>query len=378
MLGCGCQGKETPQSRYEKQLSVAIQSQPSALEIDCPVTLLLVYLAIAIGVSFLCSILEAVLLSVTPAYLEHLLQTRPRSGAIIQKVKSRMDESLAGILILNTFAHTMGAAGVGAQALQVFGPDLETVVAILLTLSILYFSEIIPKTIGAVYWRTLAVPAAFSISWLVRLTYPLVWVATRLTGLLGDKKKDEVTRDEILALASLGHRHGALISQETEYLENILRLRGIRTEEILTPRTVVHMLDTKTTVSEALGMEKTRQFSRIPTYSESVDLISGHVLRSDLYEAERMGRGTEPIHTFARDVRHVSEKLPVYKLIDLFIKYHMHLFVVQDEFGQTSGVVTLEDALETLLGEEIIDESDTVADMQELAREKNRRRLRGD
>ena len=178
--------------------------------VDRRVTLLLVYLTIAIGVSFLCSILEAVLLSITPAYLEHLLKIRPKSGAHVQKVKTRMDESLSGILILNTFAHTMGAAGVGAQALRVFGPEMEAAVAILLTLTILYFSEIIPKTIGAVYWRALAVPAAFAIAWLTRLTYPLVWVATRLTGLLGDKNKDAVTRDEILALASLGHRHGAL------------------------------------------------------------------------------------------------------------------------------------------------------------------------
>ena len=341
-----------------------------------PVTLLLVYLAVAIGVSFLCSILEAVLLSITPAYLEHLLHSRPRSGAVVQTVKKRMDESLAGILILNTFAHTMGAAGVGAQALKVFGPEMETLVAVLLTLAILYFSEIIPKTIGAVYWRSLAVPAAFTISWLIRLTFPLVWVSTRLTNLLGNKKKDEVTREEILALASLGHRHGALISRETEYLENILRLRGIRTEEILTPRSVTHMLEQATPVTEALGLEKTRQFSRIPVFDDSVDQITGHVLRSDLYEAERTGRGAEALQSLARDVIHVSEKLPVYKLIDLFIKHRMHLFVVQDEFGQTSGVVTLEDALETLLGEEIVDESDTVADMQELARQKSRRRMR--
>ncbi|MDA8677801.1 CNNM domain-containing protein [Luminiphilus sp.] len=343
--------------------------------IDRRVTLLLVYLTIAIGVSFLCSILEAVLLSITPAYLEHLLKIRPKSGAHVQKVKTRMDESLSGILILNTFAHTMGAAGVGAQALRVFGPEMEAAVAILLTLTILYFSEIIPKTIGAVYWRALAVPAAFAIAWLTRLTYPLVWVATRLTGLLGDKNKDAVTRDEILALASLGHRHGALISHETEYLENILLLRGVKTEAILTPRTVVHMLNVDTSVSAALSMEKTRQFSRIPTFKVSVDQIAGHVLRSDLYEAERLGQGSESIETLVRDVIHVSEQLPVHKLIDLFIKHRMHLFVVQDEFGQTAGVVTLEDALETLLGTEIIDESDTVADMQELAREKNRRWL---
>ena len=176
-------------------------------------TLLLVYLAIAIGVSFLCSVLEAVLLSITPSFLEQLTQERPKSGMVIQSVKDRLDESLSSILILNTFAHTMGAAGVGAQALRVFGPEAETLIAVLLTLAILYFSEIIPKTLGATYWRQLAVPAAFTIRWLVRLVYPLVWVSTRLTQWLGKSHKDEITREEILALASLGRKDGAQCCQ---------------------------------------------------------------------------------------------------------------------------------------------------------------------
>jgi Mg2+/Co2+ transporter CorB len=143
--------------------------------------LLFTYLMIAIGVSFLCSVLEAVLLSITPSYLGQLAVERPRSGRLVNQVKDRLDQSLASILILNTFAHTMGAAGVGSQALQVFGPEWETLIAVLLTLAILYFSEIIPKTLGATFWRPLAVPAAFIISWLVRLVYPLVWVSTLLT-----------------------------------------------------------------------------------------------------------------------------------------------------------------------------------------------------
>ena len=177
-------------------------------------TLLLAYLAIAIGVSFLCSVLEAVLLSITPSYLEQLTQERPKSGEAIQSVKDRLDESLSSILILNTFAHTMGAAGVGAQALRVFGPEAETLIAVLLTLAILYFSEIIPKTLGASYWRQLAVPAAFTIRWLVLLVYPLVWVSTRLTQVLGKSHKDEITREEILALASLGRKDGAKGARE--------------------------------------------------------------------------------------------------------------------------------------------------------------------
>ena len=339
-------------------------------------TLLFVYLAVAIGVSFLCSVLEAVLLSITPSHLERLSIERPKSGRVIAQVKDRLDESLSSILILNTFAHTMGAAGVGAQALQVFGPEWETLIAVLLTLAILYFSEIIPKTLGATYWRRLAVPAALVITWLVKLVYPLVWVSTRLTKLFSNGSENEITREEIIALASLGHKGGALISRENEYLENLLRLREVRTAQILTPRTVVHMLDENMTVKEALDHEQTRQFTRIPTYAGSTDNVTGKVIRVELYGAERQGLGGEPIRNTAREILRVSEKLPVQNLLDMFIKHRMHLFLVEDEFGQTAGVVTLEDAIETLLGREIIDESDTVADMQELARDKYRERLR--
>ena len=339
-------------------------------------TLLFLYLAIAIGVSFLCSVLEAVLLSITPSYVEQVSSTSPRSGQLLTKVKNKLDESLSSILILNTFAHTMGAAGVGSQALQVFGPEWETLIAILLTLAILYFSEIIPKTLGATFWRKLAIPSAFVITWLVRLVYPLVWVSTRMTKLFGRGEGNEITREEIIALASLGHKDGNLFSQENEYLSNILRLREMRTEQVLTPRSVVHMLDQTLTVSAAIDHPSTKQFSRIPLYRGSTDDITGKVIKHDLYEAERSGHGASPISDYAIGITRVSEKLPVQQLLDMFIKSQAHLFLVEDEFGQTSGIVTLEDAIETLLGREILDESDTVEDMQELARGKYRDRLR--
>lgn len=339
-------------------------------------TLLFIYLAIAIGVSFLCSILEAVLLSTTPSYVEKLLTEKPRSGRLITRVKDRLDESLSSILILNTFAHTMGAAGVGSQALQVFGPEWETLIAVVLTLAILYFSEIIPKTLGATFWRNLAVPSAFIISWLVKLVYPLVWISTRLTKLFSDTNENEISREEIIALASIGHREGALFTHENEYLANLLKLREVRTEQILTPRTVVHMLDENLTVKEALDSESIAQFTRIPIYAGSTDNITGKVIRVDLFNAERSGQGDLPIKDIAKNVFHVSEKVPVHTLLDMFIKHHMHLFIVDDEYGQTSGIVTLEDVIETLLGREIVDESDTVVDMQQLAKEKYRERLR--
>jgi len=341
-------------------------------------TLLFFYLAIAIGVSFLCSILEAVLLSTTASYIETLKSDRPRAGAVVNQVKERLDQSLAAILILNTFAHTMGAFGVGAQALKVFGPQWETLVAVLLTLAILYFSEIIPKTLGATFWRTLVIPAAFLILWLVKLVYPLVWISTRLTRLFGNKAESEITREEIIAMASLGKKGGALIARENEYLSNVLSLREITTEEVLTPRSVVHMLDQNMCVSDALDDPQTGQFSRIPIYDESPDNITGKVLRHDLFMAERSGNGSEPVKNHTKPILRVSEKLPVQQLLEMLLKHRVHLCLVEDEFGQTSGIVTLEDAIETLLGREIVDESDTVDDMQELARDKYRERLRED
>jgi CBS domain containing-hemolysin-like protein len=339
-------------------------------------TLLFIYLAIAIGVSFLCSILEAVLLSVTPSFVAQTQADRPNAGRMLNHVKTRLDASLSSILILNTFAHTMGAAGVGSQALQVFGQKWETLIAVLLTLAILYFSEIIPKTLGATFWRQLAVPSAYIISWLVKLVYPLVWISTRLTRLFSGNREQEITREEIIALASLGLRDGTLMSQENEYLENMLKLREIDTEAILTPRSVVHMLQQNMTVSEALDEVQKQQFSRMPIYDKGKDDITGKVFRTDLYKAERDGHGSAPITQFAQEITRVSEKLPVQHLLDLFIKKRAHLFLVEDEFGQTAGIVTLEDAIETLLGREILDESDTVEDMQELARGKYRQRLR--
>jgi CBS domain containing-hemolysin-like protein len=239
----------------------------------------------------------------------------------------------------------------------------------------LYFSEIIPKTLGATYWRRLAVPAALTIRWLVRLVYPLVWVSTRLTQLLGKSHKHEITREEILALASLGRKDGALKAQENEYLVNLLKLSDTQTSEILTPRTVVHMLDEATTVSEALGLDASRQFTRIPIFRDSTDNVTGMVMCVALFEAEREGGAGDAIAAHAQPVVRVPEELPVYRLLDRFISEQAHLAVVEDKFGQTAGIVTLEDAIETLLGREIVDESDAVADMQALARDKHRERL---
>ena len=339
-------------------------------------TLLIIYLVVAIGVSFLCSILEAVLLSVTPTFVAQKLAANVNGAKLLAKVKNNLDKSISSILILNTFAHTMGAAGVGAQAIKIFGEQKETLIAFLLTLAILYFSEIIPKTLGATFWRTLAIPSAYMISLLVKLVYPLVWLSSLLTQIFGSKNKDVVTREELLTVAAMSRKEGALDNQESQMLENILQLRDKKTEDILTPRSVVHALPKDETISSAISKEKTANFTRIPIYEGSVDNIIGIIIKAQLFELERQGQGETTLETIASPIGRVSESLPVLKLLDMFIKRHEHLFVVEDHFGQTAGVVTLEDAIETFLGREIVDESDQVEDLQMLAKAKYRQRLK--
>ena len=339
-------------------------------------TLLVIYLVIAIGVSFLCSILEAVLLSVTPAFVESELLNKPRRAKALKQVKTNLDQSISSILILNTFAHTMGAAGVGAQAANVFGEKWESLIAFLLTLAILYFSEIIPKTLGATFWKQLALPSAYVIQVLVKLLFPFVWVSARLTGVFSSHQASAISREELSALAQLGEKEGALGPQESQLLENILVLREARTEDILTPRSVVTALDHSLTISVALAELGDNPFTRIPLYEDDIDSVVGLVFRPAMLQAERDGNGDNALADIASPMYSVSEDLPVLQLLDTFLKRREHMFLVQDRYGQTAGIVTLEDALETLLGREIMDESDTVEDMQQLARSKYRNRLR--
>ena len=339
-------------------------------------TLLVVYLMIAIGVSFLCSVLEAVLLSVTPGYVITQVEKYPRRGKVLVGVKEDLDRSLSSILILNTFAHTMGAAGVGAQAVKIYGERWEGLIAFMLTLVILYVSEIIPKTLGAKFWKQLALPAAFVIALLVKVLFPFVWLSALITRLFSSGDSDSISREELTAMAQLGARHGSLRNQESELLQNILSLRGVRTESILTPRTVVAALPENLTVEEGLEHLGERPFNRIPVYRSNIDSVSGVVYRPTMLEVALAGEGKKTLADLANPVFRVSEELPVLALQDLFLKRKEHLFLVEDEYGQTAGIVTLEDAIETLLGREIMDESDKVEDMQQLARSSYRQRLR--
>ena len=337
-------------------------------------TLLVTYLLIALSVSFVCSVLEAVLLSSTNSYIETLPKTNEKAIAILKKLKSNIDRPIASILILNTFAHTMGAAGVGAQAQILFGVEWQTAIAFVLTLLILYVSEIIPKTIGAIYWKSLLVPSAYVISVLIKITYPLVWFSSIITTFISKGKKHHTnfSREEIMAVVAMGEKEGTLLSKESTLIENLLKLKHIKAKDIMTPRSVVFSLSAQTTIAEAIKEDRLYIHSRIPIFGESIDHITGVVFNQNILEESIDDNDEKRLDEIAFPVHKVSENVPVSALIDVFIKKKTHLFIVHDNYGQTSGVVTLEDAIEALLGVEIVDEMDEVEDMQAFAKDKSK------
>ncbi len=333
--------------------------------------LLLFYLFIALFISFLCSVLEAVLLSITPSFIGSIPEDSIHKKRL-KTLKSNLDNAISSILILNTIAHTMGAAGVGAQALKIFGPQWQSVVAIILTLLILYFSEIIPKTIGATYWRELAKPAAIIISVLVKLLFPFIWVSSQITKRIQKNKRHGPTREEISAMAGIGGEHGILEEKEERLIQNLLQLKQVRVKDILTPRSVVFSLDAEESIESALEEKDIFTYSRIPLYEASNQNIVGMVFSRNILRSTSLDEEDhKPLNTIMRPVYRVSENLPVFYLMDKFIKRKEHLFVVHDNYDQYVGIVTLEDAIETLLGVEIVDEADTVTDMQQFAKDKS-------
>lgn len=338
-------------------------------------TLLITYLLIALLVSFLCSILEAVLLSSTSSYIESLSKKdNSNTGEMIKDLKSNIDKSISSISILNNFALIMGAAGVGAQAQMLFGQKLETIIAVSLTFGTLYLSEIIPKTLGAIYWKKLLVPSAYLINLLIKILYPLVWISLFITNLIskGKIKESSYSREEIMAAVTMGEREGSILSKESALIENLFKLKNIKTKDIMTPRSVVFAFKSTTTVEHAIEADKMYIHSRIPIYSDTIDDIIGIVFNQRILEESVEERDNTILLDITVPVHKISENVPVSSLIDQFVNRKTHLFIVQDNYGQTSGVVTLEDAIETLLGVEIVDEMDEVEDMQAFAKDKNK------
>jgi len=339
-------------------------------------SLLIFYLLLALVVSFFCSISEAVLLSIRTSYIESLDQAK-KTTQILKKTQANLDQPLAAILTANTIAHTVGAAGVGAQSAVVFGNEYLGVTSAILTLLVLLFSEIIPKTLGAVYWRQLAPLFGVLINWMTILLLPIVWCSEKLTKLLSRSGESAFTfsRDEVKAMVEISKKEGVLNNNEHMIVTNLMKLRQISVRTIMTPRPVIFAVSEKMTVKDFFEQHSETPFSRIPTFNESRDDMNSYILKSDLLIAQARDEFDRPLSEFTRECPMLSDKLKVSECYNHLIRGKSYLALVVDEYGTVQGLVTQEDIVETLIGFEITDELDTVEDMQILAHKKWRDRM---
>ncbi len=339
--------------------------------------LLILYFLAAVVISFICSVLESVLLSVNMPYISVLEKERPKVGVLLRSHKTSINKSIASILILNTIANTLGAAAVGAQAESLYGAGAVFYVSIVLTFAILFLSEIIPKTMGAVYWKSLAPTGAYVIQFLIWITYPIILMTLFVTNRI--KKNDEgtsLTKAELIESTLMSEDEGLIDEKESDIIENILLLDKIKIEKILTPRTVVFALDGTRSIKDIVENEPSIfNFSRVPVYSESIEKITGIVMTKKIFE-QALGDNSVALRSIEKSIYTINENIPVSMALDLFIKKKEHMFLVVDSYDQTEGIVTLEDCVETILGVEIVDESDSDADMREVAKRKMRLKRR--
>lgn len=341
------------------------------------ITSLIIYILIALGFSFLCSIWEAVLLSTSFSHIELLVKQGKRAGRIMRHHKEKLEQGISAILTLNTIAHTVGAAGAGAQAAIIFGNKWIGLISAILTFLILIFSEIIPKTLGAHFWKQLTPFTAYGVKALIWILYPVVWGTQGLSRLFIPRKREAViSRSELEVLAQIGVKEGTLEEKEHLIFKNLLYLNRVKVSDIMTPRTVVFMLQEDMTVREVFANHRILAYSRIPVYNESMDDITGFVLRHQILSAAVEGKEQLELHQFARSIHPVPDIINVARLLEEFIKRQEHIFLVINEYGGTEGIITLEDAIESLLGVEITDETDIVADLRALAKQRRSQRPR--
>lgn len=332
-------------------------------------TLLVFYLLLALGVSFLCSVLESVLLSITPSFTVAYEKEHPVSGKHLRNFKTDIDRPLAAILCLNTIAHTVGAAGVGAEAMLVFGSEYLAVISGLLTFLILILSEIIPKTLGALYWRKLTGPAVYLIRKMIIALYPLVWLSEKIILLISGKKEiKSITRDEIRALADLGFSEGLFLKNESRMLKSLMRFGKMRARDIMTPRKLIFALPGSISIGDAVKHYSNIPVSRIPLYQNDKMKMNKYILKNDLLLALAKNDTDTPVSNLGRSLLVVPELVNLFYLFEQLLDRREHVALAVNEYGEVTGIVTMEDILETLLGTEIIDETDIIPDMQEWAR----------
>ncbi|AOW20983.1 CNNM domain-containing protein [Urechidicola croceus] len=351
-------------------------------------SLLLFYAFISIFFSFLCSILEAVLLSVTPTFINVRKKEGKAYATTLEELKKDVDKPLIAILTLNTIAHTVGAILVGVQAetlgyeINFFGINMVGIVSAIMTILILVVSEIIPKTIGATYWKKLA---NFTAKALKILIWPLkwtgiLWLLQLTTKLIGGKNAhvSVLSREDFSAMTDIAEQEGVFHESESKVIRNMLSFKEVKAKHIMTPRTVIISANENITIDDFYIQHPDLKFSRIPVFSKNKDLITGYFLKDQMLESIVKGDGGNLLNSIKRNILVVERNYPIPDLFETLVEKREHIALVVDEFGATSGIVSQEDVIETLLGLEIMDESDNVADLQDLARknwEKRAKRL---
>ena len=340
--------------------------------------LLISYVLLVLVFSFLCSVAESVLLSITPSYIEGQKERRPKHAALLKRLRQdNVDRSLAAILTLNTIAHTVGAIGAGAKATVVFGSAWFGLFSAVITLLILFLSEIVPKTLGAVYWSELVDPISYFVNTLIVVLYPIVWISERLTKLISHGKDIHIfSRDEFIAMAQVGVETGHIHDKESRIIRNLFQFESLKVDDIMTPRAVVSALPESMKIIDSLKQVTQTPFSRLPIYTTHIDDITGFVLKKDVLINAAQRRGDEKLKTLKREILAVPESVSLTALLEQFLKDCQHIAIVVNEHGGTDGLVTLEDLIETLMGIEIMDETDDVENMRALARKQWKERAK--
>ena len=340
------------------------------MESEGSIPLLLVYLFLALGVSFLCSLLESVLMSTTLSYINLREEEGYKLAKVMKKFKTDTERPLAAILSLNTIANTVGASGVGLQATLIFGSAWFGVASGVMTVLILVFSEIIPKTIGTTYWKRLMGFAASVISVLVWVLYPVVKIIEFITRLFPEPDEAAVSREEVIAMANVGEEEGVIEEDENKMIRNLMRLNEVKAYEVMTPRVVAAIAPENMTLKAYYDSDEYDHFSRIPVYTDSQEFITGYVLRDDALEELTEDHFDKRLGEIKRPLLYFNEESSVSDIFDRMLQEKSQIGVVIDDYGCFQGILTFEDVIETIFGFEIIDEMDVVTDMQQYARER--------
>lgn len=337
--------------------------------------LLALYFFLTVFISFLCSISESVMFSTSASYAETLVD-KSKGGKLLCNLKKNMGRPISAILSVNTIANTFGASAVGMQVTAELGDAYFGLASTVLTIMILIFSEIIPKSIGSTYWRTLCIPVAYFVQGLVYISYPLVIITEFLTNLISNKNEQTVSREEIAVLTSIGEKEGVFESSESKIINNMMKMKSIKVRSVMTPRTVVLAVQEDITLEEFFKTKDFKRYSRIPIYSDSIDSITGFVLKSDVLYHLAADHQKMRLKEIKRQIICCYENTSILRFYDTMITKKEHMAMVIDEFGGLEGIVTMEDVIETILGLEITDEYDTQIDMQQLAKEQWEKRKR--